>query len=40
MGVEKTLRFLLDREENTLQEETHGRVLFSCRLHSKFIFKL
>jgi len=32
------LRFLLDREENSLQEETHGWVLFSLSLHSKLLF--
>lgn len=37
VGVDP-LRFLLDREKNNLQEETHGWVLFSFRLHSKFLF--
>lgn len=37
VGVDP-LRFLLDRKENNLQEETHGRVVFSFRLHSKFLF--
>lgn len=37
VGVDP-LRFLLNGEENNLQEETHGRVLFSFRLRSKFLF--